>query len=229
MSCGIYKITNSINKKVYIGCSKNIEHRWIAHKSESILEKYPQYNYTIHKAFRKYGIDNFTFEIIEFCKEDELFEKEKFWIKKYDSFNSGYNDTEGGDSGPSMSGETNPNSKLTENDIIAIRTFLLEGKMLSEIYPLYKDRISKRGFEHIWRGDSWPNILPEAIEYRKSSEYQQKIKSYAGKKSTYNLIKVREEIIDRKEKGEKRLEVYKDFKNIYSISGFNRVWYEYKK
>jgi predicted GIY-YIG superfamily endonuclease len=41
MSCGIYKITNNINKKIYIGCSVNIEHRWISHKSESILEKNP--------------------------------------------------------------------------------------------------------------------------------------------------------------------------------------------
>ena len=41
MSCGIYKITNKINNKSYIGCSKNIEHRWIAHKSESVLENNP--------------------------------------------------------------------------------------------------------------------------------------------------------------------------------------------
>ena len=45
MSCGIYKITNNINNKIYIECSKNIEHRWLAHKSESILENNQQYNY----------------------------------------------------------------------------------------------------------------------------------------------------------------------------------------
>ena len=40
MSCGIYKITNLINNKVYIGQSQNIEHRWIAHKSEAKNEKF---------------------------------------------------------------------------------------------------------------------------------------------------------------------------------------------
>ena len=58
MSCGIYKITNKINQKCYIGCSKNIEKRWSSHKSESVLDQFPQYNYSIHKAFRKYGLDN---------------------------------------------------------------------------------------------------------------------------------------------------------------------------
>ena len=79
MSCGIYKITNNINNKIYIGCSKNIEHRWLAHKSESILENNQQYNYSIHKAFRKYGLDNFSFEIIEELPE----EKQEWFNKKY--------------------------------------------------------------------------------------------------------------------------------------------------
>lgn len=137
MSCGIYKITNLINNKVYIGCSVNIEHRWIAHKSESLLEYNSAYNYSIHKAFRKYGIDNFKFEIIEFLDEKNLFEREKYWIKEYNSFNEGYNETEGGNSGPKMIGEENPTSILKEIDIINIRTQLLNGKMPSEVYKEY--------------------------------------------------------------------------------------------
>ena len=161
--CGIYKITNLINNKIYIGCSKDIEHRWVAHKSEAALEHNIQYNYSIHKAFRKYGLNNFSFEIIELAPESELFNREKYWINFYNSYNNGYNETKGGDSGPSMPGEKNPNSKLKEADIISIRQMILSGKMLSEVYPLYADKISKRGFEHIWRGESWKNILPEAI------------------------------------------------------------------
>ena len=123
MSSGIYKITNKINNKIYIGCSKDIEHRWIAHKSESILEHYPPYNYSIHKAFRKYGIDNFNFEIIEIVNDEaQLFAREKYWIKYYDSYYNGYNETEGGDGGPSLPLESNPNSKLKNEDIIYIRT-----------------------------------------------------------------------------------------------------------
>ena len=99
MSCGIYKITNKINQKCYIGCSKNIEKRWNSHKSESVLEQFPQYNYSIHKAFRKYGLDNFSFEIIEEISENKLFDREKYWITFYNSYNDGYNATIGGDGG----------------------------------------------------------------------------------------------------------------------------------
>lgn len=227
MNSGIYKITNIVNNKVYIGCSKNIKQRWISHKSEAFNEKHIQYNYSIHKAFRKYGLENFLFEIIEeILDEKEMFEKEKYWIKYYNSYINGYNETEGGDCGPSLPGEKNPNVKLTEKDVIQIRTLLLEGKMPSEVYPLFEDRISLRGFQHIWRGTSWPNIMPEAIEYFKSKEYLSKARSFASKKGHKPMDRIRNEIKEKKEKGLNRLDVYEEYKNFYSLSGFNKVWYK---
>lgn len=226
MKCGIYKITNLINGKVYIGCSKDIEHRWIAHKSESILEHNPQYNYSIHKAFRKYGIDNFSFEIIELVPESELFEKEKYWIAFYDSYNKGYNETLGGDCGPTMPGESNPNAKVSEADVVAIRSALLEGKMPSEVYPFYADKITRKGFDYIWRGESWKGILPEAIKYVKSEEYLKKVKAHAAKSAIPSEKKeMWEDIRNKKQKGLKRLDVYEGYKEKYSLSGFNKVWY----
>lgn len=227
MTCGIYKITNKINGKVYIGCSKDIEHRWIAHKSESVLEHNKQYNYSIHKAFRKYGLDNFSFEIIEELPESEIFNKEKEWISFYDSYNNGYNETSGGDSGPSLPGETNPNSKLTETDVYLIRQRLLKGEMASNVFEDYKLKISRRGFDHVWRGTSWPTVLPEAIEYVKSDKYMSSVKSFAGRSAhSQERLKIQKEIRDKKEKGFNRLEVYKDYQNIYTLSGFNKVWYK---
>ena len=202
MSCGIYKIENLKNGKCYIGCSKNIEHRWIAHKSESILDYNPQYNYPIHRAFRKYGLDNFSFEILEEVDEQVLFEREKLWIQKYQSFEKGYNATCGGDCGPINFGEDNPNAKLTEADIIHIRQSILEGKMRSEIYPQYADKIGERGFTHIWLGTSWSNILPEAIEYIKSDEYKRKIKQHARQSQiTEDKRNMWNEIKEKKERG----------------------------
>jgi len=93
MSCGIYKITNNINNKVYIGQSINIEQRWKNHKH---FEKERE-NYPLYKAFQKYGINNFSFEIIEECEPEELNEKEEYWINYYDSYDNGYNQTSGGD------------------------------------------------------------------------------------------------------------------------------------
>lgn len=99
---GIYKITNLINRKIYIGKSGNIESRWKDHKRHSFDSKYDSYNCYIHCAIRKYGIDNFKFEVIEECKIEELDEKEKYWIKYYGTYpisnGRGYNVFPGGKS-----------------------------------------------------------------------------------------------------------------------------------
>lgn len=97
MSCGIYKIENLINHKCYIGQSINIEFRFQKHKNASD-------NFLIHKAFKKYGIENFSFTIIEECSKKELDEKEKFWIKQYNSLTpNGYNMIPGGSNGAGLS------------------------------------------------------------------------------------------------------------------------------
>jgi group I intron endonuclease len=95
----IYKITNKINNKCYIGqTSKHYEQRWNEHKNIFNNSNSKEYNYPLYKAFRKYGIDNFMFEILEECNINNLDEKEIYWIKYYDSTNSknGYNQSFGG-------------------------------------------------------------------------------------------------------------------------------------
>ena len=101
---GIYKVTNKINGKVYIGQSVDIGKRWRQHMTAE------DDNY-FHKAIQKYGVENFEWEIIEKCKKKDLDEREIYWIEYYDSFNKGYNCTKGGDSGPIMHGEDNPQWK----------------------------------------------------------------------------------------------------------------------
>ncbi len=93
----LYKITNRINKKNYIGHTINIRRRWQAHKSYSKQEKPPQ---AIHLAMAKYGIDNFQLEVIATCRtQDDADEIEVQLIKQYDSRNKekGYNIVKGGD------------------------------------------------------------------------------------------------------------------------------------
>lgn len=92
---GIYKITNTINNKCYIGQSVNIEHRWIEHKSAA--RNYSQKNSSaLYNAINKYGIENFKFEIIEETSIEKLDEREKYWIQYYDTYYHGYNLTTGG-------------------------------------------------------------------------------------------------------------------------------------
>lgn len=92
--CGIYKITNKLNGKCYIGQSNDIHRRW---KQE--LAPNAKLNPHLARAFEKYGIDNFEFEIIEECKREDLNEREQFYIEIYNSINPalGYNKTLGGD------------------------------------------------------------------------------------------------------------------------------------
>ena len=94
--CGIYKITNKLNGKCYIGQSKDILFRLKNHLHYPFSSNINVSERDLYKDLRKFGTDNFEFEILERCKPEELNEKEKAWISEYDSFNSGYNSTNGG-------------------------------------------------------------------------------------------------------------------------------------
>lgn len=90
---GIYCIKNNINQKCYVGKSINIESRWQQHIYNSKNEG----QYPIHRALQKYGVDNFSFTILEECNISELDNKEIEWISKLDAYDNGYNCTRGGE------------------------------------------------------------------------------------------------------------------------------------
>lgn len=90
---GIYKITAKHSGKIYIGQSNDIYARWKSHWKQ-VNSGDSSY---IHNAMRKYGKDGFTYEIIEKCSQNVINEREKYWIKYYDSYNNGYNLTLGGE------------------------------------------------------------------------------------------------------------------------------------
>lgn len=95
---GIYKVTNIINGKVYIGRSVDIGTRWKRHIWDSNNPSSKEYNSLFHKDLREFGKDKFDFEILEECEEELLNEKEKYWINYFGSTdnNYGYNSMEGG-------------------------------------------------------------------------------------------------------------------------------------
>lgn len=104
---GIYQSTNLINGKKYIGQSDNIEKRWEKHRIAPFNSNAPQYNCVFYRAIRKYGIENFKFEIIEECPLHLLNERERYWIKKYRTYLgfkdcNGYNMTLGGDASKAL-------------------------------------------------------------------------------------------------------------------------------
>ena len=94
--CGIYKITNKVNNKCYVGQAIDIDARWKKHRAVAFNPNDSCYNYPLYRAIRKYGLDSFIFQIIEECTPDMLNDKEIFYIAKYDSYENGYNQTRGG-------------------------------------------------------------------------------------------------------------------------------------
>ena len=95
----IYKITNLINNKCYIGQTiKTAEQRWKEHQSHAFGSHPNDQNKTLYKAIRKYGLENFTFEVLQDNIEtfEQLDKAEIYWIDYYNSFVKGYNENFGG-------------------------------------------------------------------------------------------------------------------------------------
>lgn len=108
MTIFIYKISFPNNSKVYIGKTNNPKRRFRDHISYTKKG----WRSHLHCAMRLYGIENTIFEVIATCLEDSRAcgdHCEKLIIKQYDSFKHGYNMTAGGDGGPGLSGDKNPN------------------------------------------------------------------------------------------------------------------------
>ena len=90
---GIYKIVNDTNNKIYIGKTKNFYKRYYQYKNAVTHCKRKRINEYLMNAFLKYGFENFTFEVVEFCNNESLSERELFWMDNYQSYNRkfGYN------------------------------------------------------------------------------------------------------------------------------------------
>lgn len=103
----IYKITNTVNGKSYIGQTRlSLEKRWKRHKKDSTRLNF---NFYFYNAIRKYGTECWTTEILENLNDiSKLDERETYWISYYDTFNpeKGYNSTSGGSNGRIVSENT---------------------------------------------------------------------------------------------------------------------------
>lgn len=165
---GIYKITNKINNKIYIGQSIDIDRR----KSDHIrdLNKNKNHNSHFQNSWNKYGQDNFTFEVIHIVdNSEELNYWETYYIQLYNSTDpdKGYNFTYGGDN-PSASELYRKemrirlrgmNSKLTDEEVRHIKLLmfcLMDRKEISDIF-----NISRKALTQISIGHSFDYILPE--------------------------------------------------------------------
>ena len=156
MICGIYKITNIINNKVYIGQSIDIHRRWKDEKVNAFSTQSTEYQTLKSKAFRKYGLENFLFEVIEECSPSMLNEREIYWINYYSSYTEGYNMTMGGN----FSSHVNKLSSIEQVKYIIndLKNTSLTGKELGKKYGISDQTISDINCGRSWRieGISYP-------------------------------------------------------------------------
>lgn len=173
----VYKIINTINRKSYIGITKNIESRFSFHKTRYNKTSKKEYiEKPLYKAFRKYGIENFKFLILyKDLSIEEAKRKEVELIQKFRTLTheNGYNITKGGD-WRSNSGENNNTTKLTEEEVLDIRKQIENGENIKRVYEQYADKISFGGFQSIYLGRNWKylgkpkkNILPNGASVNK--------------------------------------------------------------
>lgn len=91
----IYLITNTINSKVYVGQTiQTLNKRFNGHCCYSKSDR--SANMYIKRAIHKYGKDKFHIQLLEECPIEKLNDREKYWIEYYNSYNTGYNLTLGG-------------------------------------------------------------------------------------------------------------------------------------
>ena len=119
----IYKITNKVNGKSYIGQTRyTIEFRWRQH----IHKKDNTY---FHNAIKKYGVDNFIVEKLEECNIEDLNEREIYYIAKYNTFKDGYNLTIGGNGNRTL---------ILDDKYDEIRSLYLSGFSSNKIATLFR-------------------------------------------------------------------------------------------
>lgn len=154
----IYKVTNLINNKIYIGQTiQTLSKRKRTHINDSLNPTCP-----FHHAIKKYGKENFKWEIIDKAFSfNELNEKEIFWIDFYDCYanpKKGYNALKGGSSLPNSKGEENGRCVITEELAKQIKQDINDGKT---VYMIAKERKIKNTIvENIKHEKSWSNLKP---------------------------------------------------------------------
>lgn len=212
---GIYRITNNINGKFYIGQSNNIERRWKEHCSPT---RYKTSHIPVEWAIHKYGKENFSFEVLEECSPGDLNQKETWWIRRTNAIKRGYNCNEGGDSG--TRGQGNPNSKLTLEDVIFIRKIYdLKTSTQRETYSLFKDKITWSSFRCVWEGTCWTDVMPEVFTEENKEYYVKKAGYKTNNRFTdKEVMELRKQYVNKSAK-----ELYLSYSDRIKYSSFQRM------
>ena len=187
----IYKITNQVNNKIYIGLTtETLQERWSGH-----LQAYKTCKRHLYESMRKYGIENFTIEEIDKADSfEELGQLERKYIREYDSQNpeKGYNITAGGERNQL---DANPRARLTVEEVKHIRELYSMCELsCKECWQIYKSKISFSAFQKIWEGTTWKSIMPEVYTKENIEIHKIQIKKFGG--DNRNALYSNEEVLE---------------------------------
>ena len=181
----IYLITNDINSKVYVGQTiQTLNKRFNGHCCYSKSDR--SINMYIKRAIHKYGRDKFHIQLIEECPVNILDEREKYWINFYNSYNTGYNLTLGGQD----SNYFNINKLENIIDIKKFEQYILEFKpLVSEVANHFG--ISKCSVYNLIKRINNPNLILNSYNPRKGKTIED-----IDKEELINLYKEGWSILD---------------------------------
>lgn len=170
----IYLITNTINQKRYIGQTTKTRptDRFSQHKYLARHPEQEKYNSILHDAMRKYGVDNFSFNIVEEAPNDLLNEKEIYWISFYNTkIPNGYNLTDGGDGTKGFSRLQSDEERLQKS--YSMRKFFEE-------HPERKEELRERTLQ-LWQNPEYREKVTKSIQ----QFYQNNPDFFKGEKNPF--------------------------------------------
>ena len=213
---GIYCWINLINNKRYVGQSVDIERRKREH-----INNIGKYNTKISKAMNKYGINNFNFVVLEECSVQDLNKREGYWIHYYNTLDNqyGYNITDIDENGCIVRGQFNPNTNLTDADVIEIRHRIHCQKETSkEVYDDYSHLISYDSFWQAAHGVTWKHLdcsMIQPIENNQQGENNPRTSL-----TNQDVLDIRTRVHIQLES---QLNVYADYRSKISFDAFRKI------
>lgn len=220
----IYKIQFP-NGKVYIGQTLDVKTRWREHLREAALGN----NTKVYRAMRKYHVDITCFSIIEdnIITLEESNAKEIYYINLYNSYKCGYNSNSGGGNTEHLDGENHPMAVLTNQELLELRQ-IRASKLytIQQVFEFYKDRLSFSGFQKCWNYETRAEIASELNTKELSTFYRLDKRNCVGELHGNSKLS-NDEVVDIRNKywveGVKMKDIWKPFKELYSLSGFRKI------